>query len=184
MGLGLKREPRWDRLLNHLSKPTVSDGVYAAIETPPYTVPEDHPSMLAAFGMLPLTPLIDPEPMRRTLEHVMKTWDWPSTWGWDYPVIAMTAARVGRPDLAVDALLMDVPKNTYLPNGHNYQRRNLPLYLPGNGGLLAATAMMAAGWGPPSSKSSSGTRGSGNMQAPGFPAKGWCVRWEDLQPLP
>jgi hypothetical protein len=29
-------------------------------------------------------------------------------------------------------------------NGHNYQDRNLPVYLPGNGGLLAAAAMLFA----------------------------------------
>jgi hypothetical protein len=35
---------------------------------------------------------------------------------------------------------MVTPKNTWLPNGHNWQRPNLPLYLPGNGGLLLAIA--------------------------------------------
>ncbi len=39
--------------------------------------------------------------------------------GWDYPMMAMCAARLGELALAVDALLMDMPKNTYLPNGHN-----------------------------------------------------------------
>jgi hypothetical protein len=44
---------------------------------------------------------------------------------------------------------MDTPKNTFLPNGHNAQagRRDLPLYLPGNGGLLIAVAAMAAATG-------------------------------------
>ena len=66
--------------------------------------------------------------------------------------MAMTAARLGLADLAVDALLMDVPKNQYLVNGHNWQTPALPAYLPGNGGLLAAVALMAslgafpAGW--------------------------------------
>jgi len=32
----------------------------------------------------------------------------------------MTAARLGETALAVDALLMDTPKNRYLPNGHTY----------------------------------------------------------------
>ena len=44
----------------------------------------------------------------------MQSWDWSSTWGWDYPLMAMTAARCGEPELAVDVLLMDVPKNRYL----------------------------------------------------------------------
>ncbi len=88
-------------------------------------------------------------------------------------MLAMCAARLGKPEKAVDALLMDVQKNTYLVNGHNYQDQRLRLYLPGNGGLLAAVAMMAAGWdGAPEG-------------APGFPKDGtWDVQWEGLEPIP
>ena len=172
--LGLARDPKWDDVLHHLSHPTVRDGVYTGIETAPYTVTQDHPSMLAALGMVPATPLIDPAIMGRTLDQVTKTWDWPTTWGWDYPMMAMTAARLGRPDDAIKFLLMDTPKNTYLPNGHNYQEARLPLYLPGNGGLLSAIALMAAGW-----------DGAPAGDAPGFPHDGtWRVRFEDLQKMP
>jgi hypothetical protein len=70
--------------------------------------------------------------------------------------------------------LLDVPKNGYLPNGHNRQTDALPLYLPGNGGLLAATALMAAGW-----------DGDDGSHAPGFPKDGaWHVRHESLQRSP
>jgi hypothetical protein len=87
--------------------------------------------------------------------------------------MAMTSARLGDRQAAVDALLLDLPKNRYLANGHNYQTSRLPLYLPGNGGLLSAAAMMAAGWdGAP----------AGN--APGFPTNGWSVKWEGLRPMP
>ena len=172
--LGLPREAKWDAVAKDLARPTVRDGVYAAIETPPYTVPHDHPSMVAALGVLPKTPLVDEATMRRTLEHVFATWDWKTTWGWDYPMLAMTAARVGDPGRAIDALLIDTPKNRYLANGHNYQRDNLPLYLPGNGGLLAAVAMMAAGW-----------DGAPTTNAPGFPAgDAWVVKWEGLRRMP
>ena len=103
----------------------------------------------------------------------MNNWDWESTWGWDYPLIAMTAARLGEPELAVEALLTDVTKNTYLPNGHNYQRDDLKIYLPGNGGLLSAVAMMCAGW-----------EGAPESHAPGFPdSNEWVVRWEGLKPF-
>ena len=172
--LGLKRDIRWDEVLSKLARPTVKDGVYAAIENPPFTKTNDHPAMLGAFGMVPATPLIDRDTMSRTLDSVLKTWEWPSTWGWDYPLVAMTAARLGRPDDAVNALLMDVQKNTWLPNGHNYQDARLPIYLPGNGGLLAAVAMMAAGW-----------DGAPANDAPGFPKNGkWRVRSEGLIPMP
>ncbi len=63
--------------------------------------------------------------------------------------MAMTAARLGKPELALDLLLMDSPKNTYTSNGHNAQRPKEdlpPLYLPGNGALLLALALMAGGW--------------------------------------
>jgi len=172
--LGLAREPAWDRVLQRLSRPTVRDGVYTGIETPPYTITRDHPSMVAAYGFVPATPLIDRDVMKRTLDHVLKNWDWPSTWGWDYPMLAMTAARVGEPERAVDALFLESPKNRYLANGHNYQSARLPLYLPGNGGLLAAVAMMAAGW-----------DGCPDRAAPGFPDNGkWKVRWEGLRRMP
>ena len=72
-------------------------------------------------------------------------------------MVAMTAARLGETAIAIDALLLDTPKNHYAANGHNYQRANLPLYLPGNGGLLYAIAMMATGW-----------KGSPKTNAPGL----------------
>jgi hypothetical protein len=172
--LGLERELAWDRVIQRLSRPTVRDGVYTAIETAPYTVTRDHPSMLAAYGFVPATPLIDPNVMTRTLDQVLKTWDWPSTWGWDYPMLAMTAARLNEPEKAVDALFLESPKNRYLANGHNYQSARLTLYLPGNGGLLSAVAMMAAGW-----------DGGPDRPAPGFPDDGkWKVRWEGLNRMP
>lgn len=159
--LKLPREPEWERVKASLPKPQVQEGLYTAISTPPYTLTRDHPSLVGALGMLPPTPLIEPERMRRTLLSIEQSWDWPSTWGWDYPLLAMTATRLGLPEKALDFLLLDTPKNHYLANGHNYQRPNLPLYLPGNGGLLYATALMA-------------------LQG-GFPQGGkWHVRAENL----
>ena len=160
--LGMPREPEWARVQGALPKPLVRDGVYAGIGSPPYTITRDHPSLTAALGMLPPTPLIDKALMKKTLLQIERTWDWPSTWGWDYPMLAMTAARLGMPEKALDFLLLDTPKNRYLASGHNYQRENLPLYLPGNGGLLYAVALLA--------------------QA-GFPQNGhWHAQTEGLRP--
>ena len=170
--LGMKRDPAWDQVISNLSPLPVKDGVYLAHENCPQTYTErnfDHPSMLGALGMLP-GDMVDRETMRRTLHKVMKEWKWDQTWGWDYPLTAMTAARLGETQIAVDALLMTTEKNRYLPNGHNWQRPNLPCYLPGNGGLLYAVAMMAGGW-----------QGAPQSHAPGFPADGsWTVRSEKL----
>jgi len=176
--LGLPREPRWDRVLTSLAEPVVADGKYLFAATAPdtYANPRwatDHPSVVAMFGVLPGAG-VDRAAMARTFEWIWGNWDWPSTWGWDYPMMAMTAARLGKPDLAVDALLMDTPKNVYRANGHNHQRPGLTVYLPGNGALLYAAAMMAAGW-----------DGAPDGNAPGFPRDGrWVVRWEGLRRAP
>ena len=171
---GLKRDAKWDDIIKRLSRLPARDGVYLAHENCPQTYTErnkDHPSMLGALGILS-GEKVDRETMRRTLKRVMKEWDWPETWGWDYPMVAMNAARLGETATAIDALLLDTPKNHYAANGHNYQRPNLPLYLPGNGGLLYAVAMMANGW-----------RDAPKIHAPGFPSDGsWTVRAEGFNP--
>jgi len=141
---GMQRNAKWDDVRNKLSKLPAKDGVYLAHENCPQTFTErnrDHPSMLGALGVLPGRK-VDRETMRRTLKKVFAEWKWEDTWGWDFPMVAMTAASLGETQLALDALLMKTTKNTWLPNGHNYQRPNLPCYLPGNGGLLLAVAHM------------------------------------------
>jgi hypothetical protein len=171
---GMKRNSDWDDIISRLAPMPVREGVYLAHENCPQTFSErnfDHPSMLGALGFLPGDG-VDRETMRRTLYKVMKEWQWERTWGWDYPLTAMTAVRLGEPEVAIDALMMSTEKNQYLANGHNWQRKDLPCYLPGNGGLLYAIAMMAAGW-----------QGAASSQAPGFPRGGsWTVRWENLNP--
>ncbi len=146
--LGMPREPRWDGVRAKLAALPLAGGVYLAHENCPQTFTErnrDHPSMLAALGVLPRAgSRVDPAIMRATLQRVFEKWRWAETWGWDFPMAAMTAARLGEPDFAIRALFMESPKNTWLPNGHVYQRANLPLYLPANGGLLAAAAVMSA----------------------------------------
>ena len=85
----------------------------------------------------------------------------------------MAAARTGETEMAVDALLKDAGnRNFYDIRGVN-TGGPCP-YLPGNGGLLYAVAMMAAGW-----------DGAPPGNAPGFPANGdWVVKWEGLQKAP
>ncbi|HTN19980.1 MAG TPA: hypothetical protein VL125_05875 [Pelobium sp.] len=176
--LGLPRDKKWDDVINNIAPLPVQNNVYLAAEsaTDSYTNPEyktDHPSVFGAFGMLPQTGMVDSTIMKNTFNLIWKDWSWKETWGWDFPMTAMTAARLGMPNKAVDALFMDVPTNTYLVNGHNYQEERLSIYMPGNGGLLTAIAMMCAGW-------------DGNtVNNPGFPKDGtWNVRWEGLQKMP
>jgi hypothetical protein len=139
--------------------------------------------------MLPPCEGVDRETAQRTVRKVWESWNWSKVWGWDFPWMAMAAARTGQPQIAVDALLKDVHKNSYAVEGLNGG-----WYLPGNGGLLYAVAMMAAGWDPPSQGShlregyggqAGVTSGAPDRPAPGFPDDGsWVVRWEGLNKAP
>jgi hypothetical protein len=151
--LGEKLRADFAETADKLAAPAIKDGVYLAHENCPTTFTElpfytDHPSMLAICGVLDGEG-IDSAVMSATLDKVLEVWDMKTLWGWDFPMMAMTACRLGRLDDAVRLLLLDSPKNTYLPNGHNMQAGSddLPAYLPGNAGLLLAVAMMAAGYG-------------------------------------
>lgn len=133
----------------------------------------DHPAVLGVCGLLPTdSVLYDRTKMTTTLNWVMNNWNWNTTWGWDYGMVAMAAARLNQPETALQAILIDKQKNTYLANGHNFQEpKRLRLYLPGNGALLTTVAMMCAGW-----------DGCQEPNNPGFPKDGkWNVRWEGLQ---
>jgi hypothetical protein len=167
-------DSKWEDVRTKLAVPVQENGVYLGVANAPdsYTNPKnmtDHPVVLGALGILPAWDKIDPEIMRNTLNLIMQKWDWPSTWGWDYPMVALCATRLNEPELALEALLKDVQKNTYLKNGHNYQSERLRIYLPGNGGLLKVISLMCAGW-----------EGC-TVENPGFPKDGkWNVKWEGL----
>ena len=197
---GKERIALWDDIVNKLSPLPEADGIYTAgipksetitseafdpfdtvaakkMETFYEKCRNDHPAVLGACGLLPsqhvpYTLLYDQEKMKKTLDWVMQNWNWQTTWGWDYGMIAMTAARLGDPETALNALLIDTQKNTWLKNGHNFQTPDrLRIYLPGNGALLTAIAMMCAGW-----------DGCTVPLNPGFPQDGtWNVRWEGFQ---
>ena len=175
--LHLSPEKKWDDVLKKLSPLPVQDDRYLFTESAAdsYSNPEfrtDHPSVFGAFGMLPQTGMVDTTIMHNTFNWIWNNWTWTKTWGWDFPMTAMTATRLGLPEKAIEALLMPIQTNTYLNNGHNYQDGRLTLYLPGNGGLLAAIAMMCAGY--------DGCR----TINPGFPKDGkWNVRWEGLKKM-
>ncbi len=144
---GQERDPGWQAVIEKLSPLPERDGLYLAAETAAdsYSDAElmtDHPMVLGIYGMLPGDD-VEFSVMERTFEKIWQDWQWEDTWGWDFPMLTMTAARLGKPEKAVEALLMPVTTNTYLKNGHNYQNETLRLYLPGNGGLLTALALMA-----------------------------------------
>ncbi len=171
--LGMEPNEKWQHIIDHLSDLPVRDSMYIFAENisgnynaeQPFT---DHPIVLGILGFLPLTEKINKEILRKTLYAVENNWNWESTWGWDYPLMAMTATQLDMPDKAIDFLMKETTKNRYLLNGHNYQDGNLTLYLPGNGALLCAVAMMCAC-----------NNHNGNN---GFPANDkWNVRCENFK---
>jgi hypothetical protein len=209
--LGMKKDPKWDNVLFRLSKLPEKDGIYLAAEsqqdlwerarspqcskgnTAPECPNRDHPSFVAALGFLPGWGA-DRETMRRTLNAVLKDWDLRQTWGWDWPMLAMTATRLDEPEKAVDFLLSDARNFQFgasgmTPRVHLEQnvselltnaasdgpgyRRAAETYFPSNGSLLLAVALMVAG-------------GSDVHELnPGFPPNGqWIVHSEGILPLP
>jgi len=122
------RDASTDRVLQKLSPLPQANGLYVALESHSDTWENiasrhDHPEMLMPLGFLPETTAVDRNVMNRTLDAVLARWDWETKiWGWDYPMIAMTATRLGRPRDAIDVLLRDGPNNAYLANGHVPQR--------------------------------------------------------------
>lgn len=188
---GLERNADWDRIIANLPPLPVVDGKYVALESHPDTWGDiasrhDHPEMLMSLGFLPGGADVDRETMDRTLTGVLEDWDWETKiWGWDYPMVAMTATRLGRPEDAIEVLLRDGPNNRYTANGHCPQesdraqsrqaegRREIAVYLPANGSFLSAVALMVAGW------------DGCEEEFPGFPKDGtWKIRAEGLQRLP
>jgi len=181
-------------VIARLSPLAEKDGRYVALESCPDTWDSiesrrDHPAMLMPLGFLPGGPGVDRATMNRTLDAVLAHWDWETRiWGWDYPMVAMMATRLGRRDVAMEVLLRGGPNKAYTASGPCPQRGDTALpegsptiarkweiaaYLPANGAFLSAVALMVAGWdGCPDRR-------------PGFPADGtWHVRAEGWQPLP
>ena len=174
--LGRKVPEKWLRVAENMAPMAVREGKYLAHEQCPDTYTafaEDHPSMLCSYGLID-SGRTDRVTMGNSLREVEKCWNYPSLWGWDFAVMCMTAVRLGEPEHAIELLLKDTEKNSYVASGNNFQRgrSDLPLYLPGNGSLLLAAALMTAGY-----------PGSGEL--PGFPRNGqWEVEFEGIRPFP
>jgi len=176
--LGMPADKKWKNVIDKLAPMAQEDGVYKAAESavdsyaPNSRYINDHPAVLAALSTLPTNNYVDTVVMHRTYNKIKQVWHWDKTWGWDFPMVAMAATRLGQPDEALEALFKNVTTNTYLVNGHNYQDKRLTIYLPGNGSLLSAVALMCAGY-------------DGSATNPGFPNNGqWVVKWEGLKKIP
>ncbi|KAF9809042.1 hypothetical protein IEO21_07615 [Rhodonia placenta] len=173
--LGEEVPVAWGEVKENLAPLPIEDGLYAVyegIESDFWTTTEytnSHPALVGLYGWLPQTSNVSLEIAKATAERVWATWNITNLWGWDFPMLAMSAARLGDADKAIDWLLD--PYYQFDDVGMPLGGAQVPTpYFPGSGGLLYAVAMMARGW--------DGTQGA----APGFPREGWEVKVEDISP--
>lgn len=171
--LGLENDKKWDDVLKKLSPLPQQDGLYVThenIENMWTKFNFEHPALIGTYGMLPGDG-VDLDAFEKTFDKVATTWNLNRTWGWDFPMLAMAAARVGKPEIAID-MLLNTTKNFQFDE-HGLATGGPFPYFPSNGGLLTAVAMMAAGW--------DGSTGD----APGFPKNGnWVVKYEGFNKMP
>ena len=172
LGLSEKRTKKWKEVLSKMAPLPVADGVYTTYEGIPdmwtkYTY--EHPALTGVYGMLPGDG-VDLPTFKHTLEKVCKEWQFNRIWGWDFPMLAMAAARTGQPALAIDMLMH--PSAGFQFDEHGLATGGPFPCFPSNGALLTAVAMMCGGW--------DGSEG----EAPGFPKDGsWTVRYEGFVPM-
>ena len=144
--LGLEENKKWREVLDNLAPLPVEDGVYVTYKG----IPEmwtrfnfEHPGLIGTYGML-RGDGVDIPTFKNTLEKVSQVWRFDRTWGWDFPMLAMAAARTGEYELAMDFLLTKAPGFQF--DAHGLASGGPWPYFPSNGGLLSAVAMMAGGW--------------------------------------
>ncbi|KIK51629.1 hypothetical protein GYMLUDRAFT_392404 [Collybiopsis luxurians FD-317 M1] len=173
--LGEEIPKNWTTVKENLAPLPVGaeDGLYAVyegIESDFWTDPayiNDHPALVGLYGWLPETPGLNLTIAKLTAEKVWTTWNVSNCWGWDFPMLAMSAARNNETEKAIEWLLD--PLFQFDDVGMPIGGVRVPTpYFPGSGALLYAIAMMAQGW--------DGSEGV----APGFPKSGWNVRVEGM----
>lgn len=172
--LGLETDNKWNTVLKKLSPLPQQDGLYVTHENIDSIWTKfafEHPALIGTYGMLPGDG-VDQEIFGRTLEKVHSAWDFEKVWGWDFPMLAMAAARSNQPGKAIDFLLTD--SQNFQFDEHGLATGGPFPYFPSNGGLLAAIAMMSGGW-----------DGAPDIPAPGFPKNGqWNIRYEGFNKMP
>ena len=169
--MGLKRNPKWDLVLDHLARFQEENGIYVDRNGNPMR-------LTFILGLMPPSEAITLEKGIKTqakLDEMMAQNGNRSYgsrgMGWGVALNAVGLAKLHNPQGAVNALCGGLGYG-FGVNGIN---RGLGgAYLPTNGALLYAAAVMAAGW-----------EGAPDRNAPGFPDDGsWVVKWEGLIEAP
>lgn len=152
--LGKPVPEQWTHVMENLAPLPLQSGAYALYEgaldtwTNP-NITEDHPASLMIYGWLPGPSIpglnFSQSVFDKTLELTQQTWNFTYSFGWDFPLLAMTSARTGDVDSAIKWLLFDAFQfdDVGMPIGG--ARVPTP-YFPGSGSLLMAIAFLAGGW--------------------------------------
>ncbi|KAF7586251.1 hypothetical protein BBP40_009202 [Aspergillus hancockii] len=172
---------KWTTVAQDLAPPPQIDRLYTVYEGlnsswwNDTSLNGDPRSLIMLQGVLPDTPAVNPDVALKTTEKVWDVWTDDKIRGWGRPVLAINAARVGRPERAIYHL---TAYDYWKFDDAGFAVRGgdggtPPPFMPGNAGLLYAVAYMAIGW--------EGSHGD----TPGFPRNsGWVVKHEGLLKAP
>ncbi|KAL5042938.1 hypothetical protein BDW71DRAFT_200237 [Aspergillus fruticulosus] len=146
---GIPVPETWTQVLHNLAPLPIVDGAYSISADLPdmwnntaYTA--DHPSQIAIYGLLPPTAGVDRSIVNATMSRIIETWDFSKSYGWDFPMLAMTSLRLGNVNQAV-AWLLD--SHFQFDDVGNPLGKVVPTpYFPASSAFLLAVAMMAGGW--------------------------------------
>ncbi|KAH6633007.1 Six-hairpin glycosidase-like protein [Boeremia exigua] len=140
----------WTHVHDNLAPFPVENDAYVTYEgirdmwtTPEYT--EDHPGLLGICGWLPPDPRFNETVFNNTFDKVHETWNFPFSYGWDFPLLAISEARRGDAERAVSWLLDENNRVDELGMPEGGTRVPTP-YFPSAAGLLLAVGMMSGGW--------------------------------------
>jgi hypothetical protein len=145
-----REEPLWVTVADNLASLPIQNDTYVLYEgvkdmwnTPKLT--SDHPALLGINGWLPVQRFHNSTVFQNTVSKVYATWNLTKGYGWDFPLLAMTAIRTGDTNTAIEMLLHESFQfdDVGMPLGG--LRVKTP-YFPSSGGLLLAVALMAGGW--------------------------------------
>lgn len=170
----------WTHVLNNLAPLPVQNGTYVVYEgipnmwEPNSTTIQDHPALIGIYGLLPGNEIpslsLNLTTLHSTADKIHQVWDLPYSYGWDFAMLAMTAARLGEIDQAVMGYLLH-PEYLFDDAGYPLGGSRVATpYFPDSGGLLMAVGMLAGGW--------EGME-SGMVRWP----EGWTVRCEGFAPV-
>ena len=217
---GKARRADWDAVLAKWPELPQKDGLYLPVRSQPgfwdkaagecksnaleeACQNRDHMSFLMPLGWLPGRD-VDKATMRRTLDRMKRDWDLRQTWGWDYPMMAMTAARLNAPEEAINWLFFDAKNNQFGKSGMTprvHLDAHAAAFVPAATGAGVVSSPQA-GVGPdgPGYQRAAETYFPSNGglllavalmaggwdgqagSAPGFPRTGWKLRVEGILP--